>query len=86
MDNELSKDYRFKTNPEEQKFYEEFHSFLPTPYRKAQIVFPSLDGRTPVSELTEREEQIVLNTIQWLGSPVGQGFLERCGYTKTKVD
>ena len=27
--------------------------------------------------LTEREEKIVLSVIQWLGTPVGQGFLER---------
>jgi len=27
--------------------------------------------------LQEDEEQIVLSVIQWLGTPVGQGFLER---------
>jgi len=26
--------------------------------------------------LSEREETIVLSVIQWLGTPVGQGFLE----------
>lgn len=29
------------------------------------------------SFLTEEEEKAVLSTIQWLGTPVGQGFLER---------
>jgi hypothetical protein len=27
--------------------------------------------------LTEDEEKAVLSTIQWLGTPVGQGFLEK---------
>lgn len=27
--------------------------------------------------LSEEQEQIVLSVIQWLGTPVGQGFLDR---------
>lgn len=27
--------------------------------------------------LTEREEQVALSIIQWLGTPVGQGFLDK---------
>ena len=27
--------------------------------------------------LTDREEKIVLGVIQWLGTPVGQGFISR---------
>lgn len=27
--------------------------------------------------LTEEEEKVALSVIQWLGTPVGQGFLER---------
>jgi hypothetical protein len=29
----------------------------------------------PNEYLTEREEKIVLAIIQWLGTPVGQGFI-----------
>lgn len=27
--------------------------------------------------LTKREEMIIMSVIQWLGTPVGQGFLEQ---------
>jgi hypothetical protein len=80
---ELSKEYRFKGNPEEEKFFKAFVEHTDDKdIKMSQIVFPSLDGRTPVSFLDEREMQIVKNTIQWLGSPVGQGFLRDLGYKK----
>jgi hypothetical protein len=41
-------------------------------------------GVRPADHLTDREKQIVLSTIQWLGSPVGQGFLNDCGFDKEK--
>jgi len=34
----------------------------------------------PNDYLTDREKKIVLSTIQWLGSPVGQNFLYNCGF------
>lgn len=34
--------------------------------------------------LTEDEEKIVMSVIQWLGTPVGVGFLYKCGYEKVK--
>lgn len=33
-------------------------------------------GLNPDDYLTEREERVVLATIQWLGTPVGQGFIK----------
>lgn len=33
--------------------------------------------------LHEHEEQTVLSVIQWLGTPVGQGFLEKVSNTPT---
>lgn len=43
------------------------------------IVFGQEDGKsmTPKEYLTEREEKIVLGVIQWLGTPVGQGFINQ---------
>ena len=43
------------------------------------IVFPPSreSGSHPSDYLSDREKRIVLSTIQWLGSPVGQGFLDR---------
>jgi hypothetical protein len=34
----------------------------------------------PVECLTDREEKIVLAVIQWLGTPVGQGFISAFNY------
>lgn len=42
------------------------------------IIFGQKDGEsimTPNDYLTEREEKVVLSLIQWLGTPVGQGFI-----------
>jgi hypothetical protein len=36
----------------------------------------------PLEYLSEREKKIMISTIQWLGSPVGQGFLKECGFEK----
>lgn len=43
----------------------------------SSIVFGVKDGTGfyPNDYLTEREEQIVLGVIQWLGTPVGQEFI-----------
>lgn len=34
-------------------------------------------GARAKDSLSEREEKIVLGLIQWLGTPVGQGFINR---------
>jgi len=33
---------------------------------------------------SDRDKMVAATVIQWLGSPVGQGFLRDCGYTKTE--
>lgn len=80
-----NKTYRFETNPQEKVLHDQFikefdgerGSFL-----LSAIIFGWVDGRQsyPKEFLTEKEEDICLNLIQWLGSPVGQGFLDQCGY------
>jgi hypothetical protein len=45
------------------------------------IVYPPIEsGAFPSEYLTEKEESIVISTIQWLGTPVGKKFMESCGY------
>lgn len=39
------------------------------------------DGKKYVY-LDDNEEKVALSIIQWLGTPVGVGFLESCGYKK----
>ena len=43
------------------------------------IVFGQKEGTsmTANDSLSEREERIVLGLIQWLGTPVGQGFINQ---------
>jgi hypothetical protein len=83
------KDYRHETNPKEKEFHDKFlKSHDRERYNDMDfIVFghsKSDTGTLPDDYLTDREKQIVLSTIQWLGSPVGQGFLLDCGFEETK--
>lgn len=75
---------RHEQNPKEKEFHDKFlrHHNRDGYADMENIVFGN-DGR-PKGSLTDREKQIVVSTIQWLGSPVGQGFLSDCGFTKTE--
>lgn len=46
-----------------------------------QAIFGIKDGTSslPNEYLTERDKQIMLSTLQWLGSHVGQCYLRECG-------
>jgi hypothetical protein len=73
------KTYRHKDNPKEKELHDKFiEQFSVT--GMSQIVFPVNGTGFPEKRLTEEEQQIMLTTIQWLGSPVGQGFLRNCGF------
>jgi len=78
------KTYRHESNPKEKELHDKFiqnNKYIDI----ERIVFPQ--SETFVSEhiLSEREMKIVISTIQWLGSPVGEGFLRSCGF-KLKED
>lgn len=78
---EILKQHRFERNPIEQSFVEKFIKEYGGSNDMDLIVFshPS-DSITPKDFLSYREKSIVLSTIQWLGSPVGQSFLNQCGF------
>ena len=76
------KEYRLKVDD---KYYAKEIEFLEVFNRDhlehaSSIVFGVEDGGwfEPNDCLTDREEKIVLAVIQWLGTPVGQGFLNSC--------
>lgn len=78
------KTYRHTKNPIEQKLHDEFKAELE---RKGTcpvdlIVYPSLENNdmVPQEYLTDKEKCIMLSTVQWLGSPVGQTLLRECGF------
>lgn len=81
-----NKQYRFNDNPQEQIFHDKFKEMFERDNMSKRtlsgIIFGWQDGtqNLPNQNLTEGEESICLNLIQWLGSPVGQGFLENCGF------
>jgi hypothetical protein len=72
--------YRTHRFIEGDNYYEKEIKFVQTineeienaPQLLAQIV-----GNPDRKYLTVEEEKAVMSTIQWLGTPVGQGFLER---------
>lgn len=80
----IYKEHRFELNPKEKDFYDNFvrHYKDNTHVLSAVIFGWANDSQTiPKEYLTEREVDICANLIQWLGSPVGQGFLDSCGFT-----
>jgi len=80
---EGNKTYRHKDNPEEKRFHDNFIKDICHDNMMSAIVFEPKDGGlSPSRYLTEDEEKIVISTIQWLGSPVGQSFLREMGYVK----
>ncbi len=82
------KTYRHESNPKEKELHDAFiKDFVEDPrgdnYKNDAIHRISMpqDGNRLTDYLSDREKQIVISTIQWLGSPVGQGFLDKCGFT-----
>jgi hypothetical protein len=79
------KEYRLKTNPQEKVFVDKFIKQFNNNNNPDLIVFGhSEKSMSPNDYLTDREKDIVLSVIQWLGSPVGQGFLDTCGFQPKK--
>lgn len=76
-----SKTYRHLDNPEEKRFHDAAKQ-IGTPMLSAITLRLNDRGTAPSRYLTEDEEQLVINTLQWLGSPVGQSWLRELGYEK----
>ena len=67
--------YRFKDNPREKayaKAWEELNDFN----EKGTLDYLlAKDCNRPAGEVTDRDREVAATVIQWLGSPVGQGFV-----------
>lgn len=83
-----NKEYRFKENPKEEEFHNKFIEMFKNNGMAnkslSAIVFGWSNDRQnyPKEILSEKEEDICVNIIQWLGSPVGEGFLDSCGFSR----
>jgi hypothetical protein len=82
-----NKEYRFKDNLKEKEMHDKFIEMFKRD-SSANICLSAIifgwqndNQTTPERYLTDDEEDICLNLIQWLGSPVGQSFLRECGFS-----
>jgi hypothetical protein len=81
-----TKQYRHKNNPKEQEFHDKFIEMFNRDNSARKTLSAIVNGwfdhrqHQPEKWLSEKEETICINLIQWLGSPVGQGFLRDCGF------
>lgn len=75
---EGTKKHRHERELLEKKFHDEFINEYSN--HLDSLVFGTNTVGDPKDELTNREKQIVINTIQWLGSGVGEGFLNKIGF------
>lgn len=76
-------EYRFKSNPEEKRFAEAWRDQNKHGDNLAYLLDERKDtmGRPPTP--SDRDYVVAATVVQWLGSPVGQGFLRDLGYTKS---
>ena len=74
--------HRFKENPEEERFAKAWDKYC----EQGHLLDHLLDTR-PIHQghpppVSDRDEAVAATIVQWLGSPVGQGFLEDMGYVR----
>lgn len=80
---ESFKMHRHEHNPKEKELCEKFlQEHNRAGYQDMDLIVfgHGSESMRPKDDLSDREKQIVLSTIQWLGSPVGQYFLITCGF------
>lgn len=79
--------YRLKDNAEEAKFAQAWDEQITQGNTLAYLLHTGdQSGMNPPSEPSDRDHQVAATVIQWLGSPVGQSFLEELGYVKKQAE
>jgi len=82
MKNKGLHQYRLSTNPLEERFAEAWEEINTRPHSGSNCLVDSIvskDWNNPYYA-NDREVEICASTIQWLGSPVGQHFLNGVGF------
>jgi len=78
------KTYRHESNPKEKELHDKFlnEHILNNHVPVDLLIFPPANKQQTraMDTLSDREIEIMLSTIQWLGSPVGRSFLYDCGF------
>jgi hypothetical protein len=80
MKNKGLHQYRFKDNPMEEIFAQAWEkqnlSIHGKPDGRGTLDYLlAKDSNSPNGEVTDRDREVAATVIQWLGSPVGQGFV-----------
>lgn len=73
--------WRLKDNPEEGRFSKAWEPFAA---HHLKYLLSLGDDMYP-PDPSDRDERVAATVIQWLGSPVGQGWLRELGYERKKV-
>jgi len=73
MKNKGLHQYRFRDNPLEKKFAEAWEDS--NKHGRTLEYLLAKDSNRPNDEVTDRDREVAATVIQWLGSPVGQGFI-----------
>jgi hypothetical protein len=77
MKNKGKSQHRFKNNPAERIFAEVWEERNSGKYSQPLLNYLlAEDNNRPMGEVTERDQMVAATVIQWLGSPVGEGFLQ----------
>lgn len=74
--------HRLKDNPEEERFAKAWAEQNKHGNNLAYLLDSASGGNGRPADASPRDEVVAATVIQWLGSPVGQAFLEELGYTK----
>lgn len=82
--------HRHESNPKEKELHDKFYKLIVLNSQKGRsngsidsLVFANKVNGGPKEHLTDREIRVMMSTVQWLGSHVGECFLRDCGFTLT---
>ncbi len=72
--------YRLASNPEERRFADAWQTLNDQGHTLDYLLDPHKGERGRPNEAEEPDRVLAATVVQWLGSPVGQGFLRDLGY------
>jgi hypothetical protein len=78
--------HRLRDNQEESLLAKTWSNWNDEGRRTLAYLLDPRHGDSPSPpDVADRDAVVAATVIQWLGSPVGQSFLEEAGYVKAKI-
>jgi len=77
--------HRFANNPEEKRFADAWSEMNRISRNLDYLLDVKHDDQHFVDPASDRDRVVAATVIQWLGSPVGQGFLRDLGYERSET-